>query len=93
MDADATCVWRPTSTSRSFARVPLVWPVDPQEGPHEVAGTLGEPRGNAGGDGRERFHAGVDVRADDGVTVRAVRDGVVSLGAADRIGRHADPST
>jgi sugar lactone lactonase YvrE len=62
-----------------FARVPLVWPVEPQEGPHEVAGTLGEPRGNAGGDGRERFHAGVDVRADDGVSVRAVRDGVVSL--------------
>ena len=61
-----------------FARVPLVWPIDPQEGPHEVAGTLGEPRGNPGGDGRERFHAGVDVRADQGTPVRAVRDGIVS---------------
>jgi len=61
-----------------FARVPLVWPLDPQEGPHEIAGTMGEPRGNPGGDGRERFHAGVDVRADEGVAVRAVRDGSVT---------------
>ena len=61
-----------------FARVPLVWPLDPQDGPHEVAGTLGEPRGNPGGDGRERFHAGVDVRADIGSAVRAVRDGTIS---------------
>ncbi len=60
-----------------FARAPLVWPVEPQDGPHEVAGTLGEPRGNPGGDGRERFHAGVDVRAVQGSTVLAVRDGVI----------------
>lgn len=61
-----------------FARVPLVWPLDPQGGPHEVAGTLGEPRGNPGGSGRERFHAGVDVRADLGTPVLAIRDGVVT---------------
>ena len=61
-----------------FARVPLVWPLDPQDGPHEVAGTLGEPRGNPGGEGRERFHAGVDVRADIGSAVLAVRDGTIS---------------
>ena len=61
-----------------FARLPLVWPLDPQDGPHEIAGTMGEPRGNPGGDGRERFHAGVDVRADEGTDVRAVRDGTVS---------------
>lgn len=68
-----------------FARVPLVWPLDPQDGPHEVAGTLGEPRGNPGGSGRERFHAGVDVRADLGAPVLAIRDGVftsvISTGA------------
>jgi hypothetical protein len=62
----------------TFARVPLVWPVDPQDGPHEIAGTMGEPRGNPGGDGRERFHAGIDVRADQGTPVRAVRSGRVS---------------
>ena len=43
-----------------------------------MAGTLGETRGNPGGDGRERFHAGVDVRADMGQPVRAIRDGIVS---------------
>jgi len=62
----------------AFARVPLVWPLDPQDGPHEIAGTIGEPRGNPGGDGRERFHAGVDVRADQGALVRSVRDGSVT---------------
>jgi sugar lactone lactonase YvrE len=62
----------------AFGRVPLVWPLDPQEGAHEIAGTMGEPRGNPGGDGRERFHAGVDVRADEGVLVLAVRDGSVT---------------
>lgn len=69
---------RPGFDLARFARVPLVWPVEPQDGPHEVAGTMGEPRGNPGGDGRERFHAGVDVRADEGDAVRAVRDGIIS---------------
>lgn len=62
-----------------FARVPLIWPVDPLEGPHEVAGTIGEARGNAGGEGRERFHAGIDIHAPEGATVYAVRDAKVDL--------------
>jgi hypothetical protein len=51
----------------------LLWPIDPQLEWHEVAGTMGEPRGNFGGDGRERFHAGVDVKAHEGELVRAIR--------------------
>ena len=62
-----------------FARVPLIWPVDPLEGPHEVAGTIGEARGNAGGEGRERFHAGIDIHAPEGAEVFAVRDAKIDL--------------
>jgi sugar lactone lactonase YvrE len=56
---------------------PLPWPVDPQFEWHEVAGTMGEPRGNTGGDGRDRFHAGLDVRAVEGTVVRAIRGGKI----------------
>jgi sugar lactone lactonase YvrE len=64
----------PSFDATSFGWQPLLWPVSPLEGPHEVAGTMGEARGS---DGRERFHAGIDVREDEGAVVHAVRDGVV----------------
>jgi hypothetical protein len=64
-----------------------MWPLDPQGGPHEVAGTVGEARGNPGGDGRERFHAGIDVRGEQGDPVLAVRDGgVEQVVAAGNVG-------
>ncbi len=65
-----------------FGRGPLLWPLAPMDGPFEVTGTLGEPRGGEGG---ERFHAGVDVHADEGTPVRAVRPGTVAspLAAGD----------
>ncbi|MEQ1731887.1 MAG: hypothetical protein ABL982_26230, partial [Vicinamibacterales bacterium] len=59
----------------AFTQTPLLWPISPQEGPFEITGTMGEMRG---GDGRERFHAGLDVRAEQGTVVRAVRDGTVA---------------
>ena len=59
----------------AFGGAPLLWPVAPMEGPHEIAGTLGEARG---GEGFERFHAGIDVRIEEGTPILAVRDGVVS---------------
>ncbi len=58
-----------------FGWHPLLWPVAPMEGPHEIAGTLGEARGS---EGSERFHTGIDVRVDEGTPVLAVRDGVVA---------------
>ena len=59
----------------AFALLPLLWPVAPLEGPHEIAGTMGEARGD---ESHQRFHAGVDVRAEEGTIVHASRDGVVT---------------
>jgi DNA-binding beta-propeller fold protein YncE len=56
---------------------PLLWPVDDQFEWHEVTGTIGEARGSIGGDGRARFHTGVDIRAPEGRLVRAIRAGKV----------------
>ena len=57
------------------------------DGPHEIAGTIGEARGAAGS---ERFHAGVDVRIDEGTAVRAVRDGTVMSPVSTGDVRHAE---
>lgn len=72
----------PRFDAEAFAREPLLWPLAPMDGPFEITGTLGEPRGGEGG---ERFHAGVDVHAGEGTPVRAVRPGIVTspLAAAD----------
>ncbi len=54
------------------------WPLDPQQGWHEVVGTLGEVRGSFQGESRHHLHDGFDIRGDVGQTVRAVADGKVS---------------
>ena len=56
--------------SERFDRTPLLWPFAPLDGPFEITGTLGEPRG---GVGTERLHAGLDVHAAEGTEVRVVR--------------------
>jgi sugar lactone lactonase YvrE len=66
---------RPEFDAESFALLPMLWPFDTLEGPFEVAGTMGESRG---GDGTERFHAGIDVSGDQGMAVFAIRDGMVA---------------
>jgi hypothetical protein len=58
----------------TFASAPLLWPAAPFGGPHEIAGTMGEARG----EDAERFHAGVDIRVEQGTDVHAIRSGVVS---------------
>lgn len=62
-----------------FAMTPLLWPIAPMEGPFEIAGTSGEARGV---EGSERFHAGIDVQANEGTLVSAVRNGVVASAIA-----------
>lgn len=64
----------PSFDLEAFAWRPLLWPLDPLEGPFEIAGTLGEARGT----GADRFHTGIDIRADQGASVVAVRDGTVA---------------
>ncbi|QNP40604.1 NHL repeat-containing protein [Lysobacter solisilvae (ex Woo and Kim 2022)] len=54
------------------------WPLRPQDGWHEVVGTLGEVRGNYQGESRDHLHNGLDVRGDVGQEVVAIADGKVS---------------
>ena len=72
----------PRFDADAFDRAPILWPFAPFDGPFEITGTLGEPRG---GVGSERLHAGLDVHAPEGTAVHAVRDGVVDhpLAASD----------
>ncbi len=74
LDPPASPRVRPRFDASAFRMQPLLWPVAPFEGPHEVAGTHGEHRG---GDA-PRFHRGVDIRMPQGTHVHAVRPGVVS---------------
>ena len=71
----------PSFDDEGFDRKPLLWPFAPIEGPYEITGTLGEPRG---GEGSERFHAGLDVHAAEGTPVHVVRDATV----ADPVAAH-----
>lgn len=54
------------------------WPLHPQDGWHEVVGTLGEVRGDYRGESRHHLHGGLDIRGDVGQTVLAIADAKVS---------------
>ncbi len=67
------------------------WPLAPQDGWHEVVGTLGEVRGNFRGESRSHLHAGFDVRGDVGSEVLAIADAkVTSPVAASAFGDQAE---
>lgn len=52
----------------------LLWPLDPQNQPHEIVATMGESRGRFdSADGRDHLHSGLDISGAFGDTVRAVR--------------------
>ena len=54
------------------------WPLYPQNGWHEVVGTLGEVRGNYDNESRDHLHGGLDIRGEVGAQVLAISDGKVS---------------
>ncbi|MGO1540052.1 MAG: NHL repeat-containing protein, partial [Luteimonas sp.] len=54
------------------------WPLAPQDGWHEVVGTLGEVRGNFRGESRSHLHNGLDIRGDVGARVLSIADTKVS---------------
>lgn len=64
----------PKLTNETLGQQSLIWPVDPQQSPHEVVATMGEVRGSFDSDdSRHHLHSGLDVFGPYGETVRAVR--------------------
>lgn len=64
----------PRLTSETLNQQTLIWPIDPQDRPHEVVATLGEVRGSFDStDSRHHLHSGLDVFGPYGSIVRAVR--------------------
>src|SRR5689334_6452297 len=65
---------RPKLNNETLRLPHLIWPVAPQESPHEVAATMGEVRGSFNNtDSRDHLHSGLDVFGGYGDVVRAVR--------------------
>jgi sugar lactone lactonase YvrE len=64
----------PKLTNETLGQQSLIWPVDPQQSPHEVVATMGEVRGSFDStDSRDHLHSGLDVFGAYGETARAVR--------------------
>ena len=65
----------PKLTNTTLGQQNLLWPVDPQQSPHEVVATLGEVRGSFDStDSRHHLHSGLDVFGPYNEIVRVVRD-------------------
>lgn len=64
----------PQLTRETLGQQSLLWPLSPQESPHEVVATIGEVRGSFDSDdSRHHLHSGLDVFGGYGEVVRAVR--------------------
>lgn len=65
----------PKLTNATLGQESLLWPLAPQESPHEVVATLGEVRGSFDStDSRHHLHSGLDVFGAYNEVARAVRD-------------------
>ena len=65
----------PKLTNTTLGQQSLLWPLAPQETPHEVVATMGEVRGSFDStDSRDHLHSGLDVFGAYNDVVRAVRD-------------------
>jgi sugar lactone lactonase YvrE len=65
----------PKITNETLGLQSLLWPIAPQQSPHEVVATMGEVRGSFDStDSRDHLHSGLDVFAAYGETVVAVRE-------------------
>ncbi|HVF22102.1 MAG TPA: hypothetical protein VM941_03465 [Pyrinomonadaceae bacterium] len=64
----------PLLTNEILGQQSLIWPLDPQDRPHEVVATLGEVRGSFdSNDSRHHLHSGLDVFGAYNTVVRAIR--------------------
>jgi hypothetical protein len=64
----------PLITNEILNQQSLLWPLDPQDRPHEVVATLGEVRGSFdSNDSRHHLHSGLDVFGAYNTVVRAIR--------------------
>ena len=69
----------PRLTNETLGQQSLIWPLDPQQSPHEVVATVGEVRGSFDStDSRHHLHSGLDVFGAYNETVRAVRNDKVT---------------
>jgi sugar lactone lactonase YvrE len=65
---------RPELSNETLRQQSLLWPVDPQDQPHEVVATMGEVRGSFDStDSRHHLHSGLDVFGAYGEVARVVR--------------------
>ena len=72
--ASVTTQALPRLTRDTLGIKELLWPLEPQDRPHEVAATMGEVRGSFDStDARDHLHSGLDVAGAYGETVRVSR--------------------
>lgn len=65
---------RPRLSNETLGQQSLLWPLEPQDRPHEVVATIGEVRGSFDTtDSRHHLHSGLDVFGAYGDVVKAVR--------------------